>query len=300
VTLELEPFTVIVGESDVGKSAIIRAVRALAINRSGNDFVSHGAKDATVVIEADKTTVAWNKREGSSTYVLGKDTFNKTGRTVPPEIAARLKIGEIKIGSESMTPNFAGQFEMPFLLGVPASTRARMLGELSGVNILFLATQAARKRQQQAKRLLTVRENDRDAARLELESYAYLEDDARNLAEAGDKIKQYGELEALGIACSADQLAIRTRRARQIVDVERWKALKNTVDTAQDVADALLSASQDRDRLIASYTQLQTKTGTIVGLIAKRRVKRDELRQLKHELAKVKICPVCSQKVSGI
>ncbi len=43
-------FTVIVGESDVGKSALVRAIKAPLINRTGQDFISDGAKQAGVAL----------------------------------------------------------------------------------------------------------------------------------------------------------------------------------------------------------------------------------------------------------
>ena len=40
--LDLEPLTVVVGESDQGKSALIRALESVMENRAGTEFITHG------------------------------------------------------------------------------------------------------------------------------------------------------------------------------------------------------------------------------------------------------------------
>ena len=59
VGLKLGQFTVIFGESDVGKSALYRAIRALLTAESGDSFISKGVMTPKIIVET-----------------LGKDNIN--------------------------------------------------------------------------------------------------------------------------------------------------------------------------------------------------------------------------------
>ena len=54
--------TSIIGPSDVGKSAIIRALRWIVFNRpAGDAFIQHGTKQAEVIIQVEKDTIIRTK-----------------------------------------------------------------------------------------------------------------------------------------------------------------------------------------------------------------------------------------------
>ena len=58
IDLELGQFTVIIGESDTGKSAIIRALKYALINKVGTGFIRHGEKQAAVELTFEDLKVA--------------------------------------------------------------------------------------------------------------------------------------------------------------------------------------------------------------------------------------------------
>ena len=69
---------VIVGQSDVGKSAILRAIAWVCTNKpSGDEFISSWADSTSIKIKTDNCTVIREKGKGVNQYILkqgkGKD-----------------------------------------------------------------------------------------------------------------------------------------------------------------------------------------------------------------------------------
>ena len=120
--LEFSPgVNIIIGSSDSGKTAIIRAMRWVIWNRpSGNSICSNWGGKTSVNLETEGGYVSRSK-DKTDTYLLdvgkGKDnTFKAFGTSVPEEISKFLNINEI---------NLQSQLDAPFLLsetpGVVAS-----------------------------------------------------------------------------------------------------------------------------------------------------------------------------------
>lgn len=71
IDVELGQITTIVGHSDSGKSAFIRAIKSASLNRRGADFLSHGASACAVRLKfADGASVLWKRSLNSAQYFL--------------------------------------------------------------------------------------------------------------------------------------------------------------------------------------------------------------------------------------
>lgn len=108
-SLELDPgVNIIVGQSDSGKTAIIRALRWLVWNRPGGDsFRSSWGGDTSIEINIDNNSIVRGKGKSSNEYKLNDLSFTAFGTEVPEEIQNILNINEI---------NLQSQFDQPFLL----------------------------------------------------------------------------------------------------------------------------------------------------------------------------------------
>lgn len=101
---------VIVGPSDSGKTAIIRALRKLVWNRPlGDAFRSHwGGHTHIKVVTDDEHTVEWFTDSGGMGYRMDtKTAFKAVGTSVPDEITKALNLNDI---------NLQQQLDQPFLL----------------------------------------------------------------------------------------------------------------------------------------------------------------------------------------
>lgn len=144
------PITVLYGESDTGKSAVVRALYALAFNNYPKGHVRDGgAKESEISVTVGGKTVRARKGAGTNQYELddpGTEMlgWDKVGTEVPAEVSDVLgwRVLELDDGSR-FAPNFHLQFDAPFLLTDSPSKRAKVLGSLTNVATLFAAIKQA-------------------------------------------------------------------------------------------------------------------------------------------------------------
>ena len=125
-----EHITTLVGRSDVGKSAVIRALRWLCLNKpSGAAFLRHGSKAVSVVLRAEDFTVVRSRsqRQGNL-YRLDRDTFRNLGAAGVPEGIA----GVLNVGPE----NFAGQHDPPYWLSDSPGQVAKELNRIVSLDLI--------------------------------------------------------------------------------------------------------------------------------------------------------------------
>ncbi len=162
VDLAFGRFTVIVGPSSSGKSALMRALRALSSNVSGTAAITRGASTAAITARTGDAIVSLEYARGAWSYLLtdeaGERRFTKLNRSVPEEITAALGIAPVPAGGSGI--NYAGQFDGPFLLSASGAAVARELGELTNVNVIYAAVQNANKRHRAESALLRTRRAD--------------------------------------------------------------------------------------------------------------------------------------------
>jgi DNA repair ATPase RecN len=146
--IDLSPgVNVIVGNSDAGKSAITRAIRAVMLNECNNRFVRHGKDVFEVLIEFDNGwTIGRIKGDGENIYIL-KGKEDKKGveftkfKEVPREIQEA--IGEQVVRVDDSDKNgfpvaIGGQHDPYFLISsyFSSPSRAKLLGQISGVDLV--------------------------------------------------------------------------------------------------------------------------------------------------------------------
>lgn len=100
--VELSPhLTVLIGESDVGKSSVIRALRFVCFNRpSGSFFIKHGTKNVRVDLRVDGHVITRQKGEKGNVCVLDKKEFAALRRDVPEEVANLLNVSEVNVSQQ--------------------------------------------------------------------------------------------------------------------------------------------------------------------------------------------------------
>lgn len=161
--------TTIVGSSDAGKSAVIRAVRWLAQNRPrGDEFLRVGAEGVSVMLwldEGRKIERARSKRE--NVYRLDGQDLVAMGSEVPQDIAALLNIDD---------GNFQGQHDGPFWLFDSPATISRNLNAIVDLGDIDAAMDKASQIQRQAAAEAKAAADRLKAAANDVEALAYVAD----------------------------------------------------------------------------------------------------------------------------
>lgn len=153
--LQLGLVTIIVGESNSGKSAVVRAIRTLISNPRGTSFVRNGQGSAVIGLKLrkpgddplwDPITVILARGKENWYKLSTGETWTKLGGAVPEEITNVLAI------KDDGQPQLAGQFDRPFLLDSTASEVARELSELTNLILVVESAREASGERAKAKR----------------------------------------------------------------------------------------------------------------------------------------------------
>lgn len=135
---------VIVGPSDTGKSAIIRAIKWVLYNEpSGDFFIKEGETySAVTLVFGDNIKVKrYRSKTKNAYYLYNQDgyelKFEGFGTRVPEEIINMIGIEKMFLdGDQTNAINLGEQLEGSFLISETGATRASAIGRLVGVNVI--------------------------------------------------------------------------------------------------------------------------------------------------------------------
>ena len=134
---------VILGNSDVGKTAILRAIKwALYNEPKGDYFIRQGEKDVSCKVTFSNGVVVERlKTPSKNSYFLvdasgNEMRFEGFGIDVPKEITDVTNMYKVSLDNSNNKTilNISEQLDGPFLLNDQASLRASAIGRLIGVN----------------------------------------------------------------------------------------------------------------------------------------------------------------------
>ncbi|NEU29301.1 AAA family ATPase [bacterium LRH843] len=138
---------VIVGQSDSGKTAILRGIRWVLYNQPrGTDFLRVGADFVRVTVSFDNGTIIIRERTSSKNrYTIRKNgeeelVLEGFGVHVPEEVLQAHGMGQLRIDHDNeLMIHLSQQLDGPFLLEQTSSARAKTLGRISGAHFLDMA-----------------------------------------------------------------------------------------------------------------------------------------------------------------
>jgi energy-coupling factor transporter ATP-binding protein EcfA2 len=135
--------TVVVGPSNIGKSASVRALKGLIRNSLGAGQIRVGSKGIKIDATIDgKHIIAERGKKSSATYNIDGEDYSKLNRDVPQPIAD-LGMGLVEIGKQSLDATFAGQFDAQFILDRTAEELNTILGAFSSTEQLEFGKRTA-------------------------------------------------------------------------------------------------------------------------------------------------------------
>lgn len=134
--LKLDPgINVIVGNSDVGKSAILRALRWVFLNApNGTAHIRNGSKGCMVSVDVDGHKITRVRSRKSNSYRAFNKKYSAVGSSVPSPIVDLAGIEE---------SNFQQQYDSPFwisLSGLEVSKQLNSIVDLSSIDELLATT----------------------------------------------------------------------------------------------------------------------------------------------------------------
>lgn len=123
--LDLHPgVNVILGETDSGKTAILRALNWVCFNRPlGSSFARKDSKTCKVLLETDRGSCSRERRKGLNGYTVGADKFEEIGSSVPDQLSSVIHLEDI---------NIQAQLSPSYLVGNSSGQISKTVSEILG------------------------------------------------------------------------------------------------------------------------------------------------------------------------
>lgn len=234
--INVDGVTILIGETNSGKSACLRAIEAACLNRFKMGQVKQGKDYATIRIRTSKDapilTVARNYLGGSPRCQLGTRLFTKLGRALPKEIQQYLNIGEVSINGERYSTTFHPQFSKPMLM------------EYSQQKVMeILSASVEYDRLKKAKELVL---SDRAECKGAIDAVQKITEDTRIQCCCSEA--EIAKLEPLVEQISAKiDSVVKLSKTKEsieqlITSVDELSVLKSRIDKLQDLENKLLTA----------------------------------------------------------
>lgn len=299
IELDLGKFTAIVGPSSSGKSALIRAIEHLTSNSSGTKYLTYGETVTTVRADTDKGSLTLKRgvKPQDNEYVItpldanAQQTYTKLGGAVPEEVTEFIGIP----AKDAL--NYAGQWDAPFLLKTSAGEVARVLGELTNVNIIFEAARESNRQRSSTVSTLKTRSADLEGIKSTLSRFVGLTERITALEAAEIHLDTARGLETQTVRLKT---AIETLEVvdSQIAQLQaRVKVDIPTLDKVESARDRLLWFKQTLGVIRAKSVIVKESTQAISTFTADMQ----ELDTRHNELLlQAGNCPTCGQSTEGL
>lgn len=273
-----ERITTLVGTSDAGKSAVLRALRWVMTGRpTGSSFVRHGQKEALVTLWIDGHKLSRRKSKSAGEIVLDGRKLEAFGSETPEPVRLLCNVDEA---------NFQGQHDQPFWLSLTAGQASRELDAV--VNL------------EEIDRTLTavLREERKAAVEVELceKQVEEAKRDCERLRWVAEMEAEWSELEEVqsDLSDAEEELARIEGLAREVEEL-RTRAAVEVPDTGE------LDEAVDRLRLLEARERAASASLEEIDRL-RRRIDEaeEEIARLQSELEEKSggTCPLCGGRLS--
>lgn len=278
---------IIVGSSDSGKTAIIRALRWVIWNRPSGDAIrSTWGGDTHVILETEDGYV-WKHRGKEDKYELKLPdraglTFKAFGTTVPQEIVDILNINEI---------NLQGQLDAPFLLSETPGAVAAHFNKVARLDKIDVGRQNVQSWIRAFTDQIAYKENDEARLQTELADFDYLDK-----FEADVEVLEGMESRKLNAIAARNRLRLLIINIKKAKDEqEQYKEIL----TCEPIVNKLVGLFADRAALLAKCGTLSRLLGNIATTKQNAATTLQNLKKMEVTFDKEMpdVCPLCGNKV---
>jgi len=259
VSIDLHPHVnIIVGSSDSGKTALLRALGWIAFNRpSGDAFRRWNTKEtfASLVVDGMEIVRSKGKAPGDNQYQLSSMEAPLTGfgQTVPPSVETMLNLTDI---------NIQKQLDAPFLISLPGPDISRKLNELAKLEVIDTTFSNVNSMIRQNNLDIGIAQSEQSRVAEKLAAYENLpqmEIELGYITTTGREIERFLEAEA-DLGTVINQLQTAELAVSRIGDPTDGLRIVEELTVVQQEINQLDS---DAGRLFAVITQLSSNQNTL-------------------------------------
>lgn len=195
--VEVDSFSALVGPSNIGKSAVVRAIKAALTGAPADAFVRHDGECARVVkgakackcfcsvrLTAPGFDLLWEKGDAKNRYVYNSVEYTAVSRGTPEFLSK--DFAPAKIGDEKELLQISDQFRPIFILDKSGTVVADVLSDVIKLDQINVAIRLAEKDRKEAASTRKVREKDIADLKLTMSVYAGLDEVLGQVRVLGD------------------------------------------------------------------------------------------------------------------
>jgi DNA repair ATPase RecN len=272
--IEFSPnVTTIVGSSDSGKSAIVRALRWACLNKpNGSSFIRNGQKSVKVRIEVDDSKITRTKGS-SNTYELDEEKFHSFGTSVPDDIKNLLKLDDI---------NFQCQHDSPFWFSDSPGQVSKNLNQIIDLSIIDRTLSEAASLVRKSKADVDASERSLSASQEQLDNLNWVEQAS----------KEFKDIEQLtnDIESNNNKIQDIQELISQIFEANKKSNIKEQFEN--DLNDITILAQSMNDTKIDDLSEIILECKELKIEIQSCNAR---LEVLQSEFDEIELCPTCQR-----
>lgn len=273
---------IIIGQSNSGKSAILRALRLVIENKpSGDSFITKGKKESSVDLIVDGQHITRIKGK-NNLYIINEQEYKAFGQEVPEDIKQVINFNDI---------NIQKQLDSPFLLSETSGEIAKFFNKVFNLEKIDSSQQQVKSRLSDTKKRMTILEEDLKEDEEKLKSFDWIN-------EAENKIILLSEQEK-EISKMSNEIS---ELSEIIYDYEKVYDSYIAIDDFQEMQEK----TEEFINTLISFDAIENDILDLKNLIyeietVKKKVinNKAELQKLEKQLHDImpEVCPLCHQKI---
>lgn len=240
-----EGVNVIIGQSDSGKTAIIRALRWLIWNRPGGDSFRSTWGGSTIVKlklhddDHDDVEISRSKYTAGNEYWIDDEKYVAFGTDTPEEIQTLLNVDSV---------NLQSQLDAPFLLSESPGSIASHFNKVAHLDQIDTSLKKVQSWLNDINRKTVSAEEDVITLQSEMEGYKYLE-------------KMEIDIEVL------EEMNTRFENSRQyIYKLDKLRIDIVNTEAAIQTYNERIKPEQEVDTILDLYNEVKVKENSLIGL----------------------------------
>lgn len=140
----------IIGQSNSGKSATFRALKACLCNPIGSQrYIKNGTSQSTVILEYNDNEIIWNRTSKSSSYTINGEDYEKTGKSDAFKILTE-DLGFTKDDNDNVM-NIEEELQLPFPFGYSKSDLFKLFENIFCVSDSAVILKSAKEHEDKVK-----------------------------------------------------------------------------------------------------------------------------------------------------
>ena len=149
---------VIIGQSNSGKTATFRGLKACLSNPIGSQrFIKKGTKQASVILEYNGNQIIWKRTPKESSYVINGEEFIKTGKSNAFKI---IEDTGFVVDDNDVIMNIEEELQLPFPFGISKADLFKLYENVFCVSDSAVILKAAKEQEETTKNQIVSLEND--------------------------------------------------------------------------------------------------------------------------------------------